>query len=227
MADRAPKNAAAAQNRIISHLNGDHQESLSLYLRHYNKLPASAVSKPLVTDITFDALTIQSADGKPHTVPFKPPMKSWAEARERTVEMDREARAALDISTIKITEYEPPKSFLQLTIFGLCIFTWAIFLTRTRIVEGTWFHDKVLPWFPGGPAWFLWIVNLIVLPVLVIHASEATWLDMSRLRKHGVERGTALWYKWIVSCFIEGRGCFQRIDATVKRKALKSENAKH
>lgn len=226
MADLTTTNAPAT-NHIITHLNNDHQEYISLYLRHYNKLSARAASKPLVTGISLDALTIQSADGRPHTIPFTPPMKSWAEARERTVAMDREARAALGLSTIKITEYEPPTSLLHRTIFGLCIFTWVIFLMRTRIVEGTWFHDRVLPWFPGGPERFLWIVNTIALPVLVLHVSEAVWLDVSRLGKHGVERGTALWYKWVVSCFVEGRACFQRIDAMVKRKALEAEKAKH
>jgi hypothetical protein len=214
------------KDRIIQHLNKDHQESLSLYLQHYKKLSASAASNPLVLDISLDALTIKSC-GKSYSIPFKPTMKSWAEARERTVEMDRESRAGLGLSSIKITEYEPPKSPLHLTVFGLCLFTFVIFVTRKSIVEGTWFYDNVLPWFPGGPAWFLWISKVIALPVLGIHMGEAYLLDRSRLRKHGVQRGTALWYQWIASCFIEGVGSFQRIDATVKRKTLEAEKAKH
>ena len=102
-----------------------------------------------------------------------------------------------------------------------------VFVTRKSIVEGTWFYDNILPWFPGGPEWFLWISKVIALPVLGIHLGEAYWLDKSRLRKHGVERGTALWSKWVASCFIEGAGCFHRIDATVKRKTLEAEKAKH
>ena len=226
MADQAAKDAVA-KGRIIKHLNADHQQSLSYYLQHYKKLSASAASKPLIGDITFDALTIESADGRSHVIPFNPPMKSWSEARQRTVDMDREARAALEISHIRITEYEPPASIAHLTVFGLCLFTFGIFVTRSRIVPGTLFYDKVLPWWPGGPEWFLWISRVIALPVLCIHLGEAYWLDKSRLRKHGVERGTALWYKWISSCFIEGFGCFQRSDATVKRKTLEAEKAKH
>jgi hypothetical protein len=141
--------------------------------------------------------------------------------------MDRESRSALDISPIAITEYEPPKSPLHITIFGLCIFTFVSFVTRNRIVEGTWFYDKVLPWYPGGPKWFLWCTKVIAFPVLVVHLGEAYWLDRSRLRKHGVDRATALWYKWIASCFIEGVGSFQRFDAIVKRKTLEAEKAKH
>jgi hypothetical protein len=213
-------------DRIVQHLNKDHQESLSLYLQHYKKLSATTASNPLVRDISFDALTIQSKSGT-YSIPFEPPMKSWADAREKTVEMDREARTGLGRSSIKITEYEPPKSPFHITVFGLCVFAFVIFVTRKSIVGGTWFYDKILPWFPGGPEWFLWIAKVIALPVLGIHLGEAYLLDRLRLRKHGVERGTALWYKWIASCFIEGFPCFQRIDATVKRKALEAEKAKH
>jgi len=208
-------------------MNADHQRSLSYYLQHFNELSASAASKPLLRDITFSSLTIQSADGKPHTIPINPPMKSWSEARTRTVEMDREARAALGISSILITSYEPPRSPLHVTVLALCLLTFVIFVTRAWIVDGTWVYDALLPWFPGGPTWFLGIAKAIALPVLGLHLGEAYWLDRSRLRKHGVEKGTALWYKWIASCFIEGMGCFQRIDATVKRKTLEAEKARH
>jgi len=218
---------AAAKERIIRHLNNDHQKTISYYLQHYKKLSSSAAYKPIVTDITFNALTVQTRDGKSYPIPFDPPMKAWSDARQRTVDMDREARSALDISPIAITAYEPPKSPFHLTVFGLCIFTFVIFVTRNEIVPGTWFYDTVLPWYPGGPKWFLWIAKVIALPVLGIHLGEAYWLDRSRLRKHGVERGSSLWYKWIASCFIEGVACFQRIDATVKRKTLEAEKAKH
>ena len=226
MADQASKDAVAKE-RIIKHLNNDHQKSLSYYLQHYKKLSSSVAYKPLVTDITFDALTIKTRGGESYPIPFNPPMKSWADARQRTVDMDGEARSALDISPIAITAYEPPLSPVHLTVFGLCIFTFVIFVTRNKIVPGTWFYDNVLPWYPGGPKWFLWIARVIALPVLGIHMGETYWLDRTRLRRHGVERGTALWYKWVASCFIEGMGCFQRIDATVKRKTLEAEKAKH
>ena len=213
-------------DRIVQHLNKDHRESLSLYLQHYKKLSAGAASNPTVSDISFDALTI-FARGKSYSIPFNPPMKSWADARERTVEMDRESRAGLDLSSIKITSYEPPKSPFHVTVFSLCIFAFVIFVTQNSIVPGTCFYDNVLPWFPGGPEWFLWISKVIALPVLGLHLGEAYLLDTRKLRKHGVERGSALWWKWIASCFIEGFGCFQRIDATVKKKTLEAEKAKH
>lgn len=94
-------------------------------------------------------------------------------------------------------------------------------------MPGTWFYDVPLTYWPGGPEWFVWIAKAIALPVLIIHLVEAYMMDRTRLRKYGVERGSGLWWTWIVSCFIEGYGCHQRIDAAVKRKTKEAELAKH
>ena len=141
--------------------------------------------------------------------------------------MDREARTALGISPIAITEYEPPKSIFHVTVFGLCVLTTVVFLTKQWVVPGTFVYDKILPWWPGGPEWFLWISKTIALPVLLIHVGETVLLDQTRLWKYGVEKGSGLWWKWIGSCLIEGYGTFARIDATVKRKQMEAEKQTH
>jgi hypothetical protein len=94
-------------------------------------------------------------------------------------------------------------------------------------MEGTFLYDTILPWFPGGPEWFLLILKVIALPVVTIHLTEAYLFDKKKLRKYNVQKGTGLWWKWIVSCFIEGYGCFQRIDAMVKIKEREAEKASH
>lgn len=93
MADQAAKEKAAKE-RIITHLNNDHQQSLTYYLQHYNSLSQWESSSPILTDITFDALTFRLASGGRSTIPLYPPMTSWSEARIRTVEMDRIARVS-------------------------------------------------------------------------------------------------------------------------------------
>lgn len=226
MADQASKDAAA-KDRIVQHLNKDHQRSLSYYLQHYNSLSAWEASSPVLTDITFFHLVFRLSSGDRSTIPLYPPLTSWSEARIRTVEMDRDARAALGISSIQLASYLPPKSLFHRAIFGLCAMTFVIFTTKQWIVPGTFVYDKILPWFPGGADWFLWISNGIALPVLGIHVFEAYNLDKTRLRKYGVERGSAVWWKWIASCFIEGFACFQRIDGEVKRKEVEAEKVKH
>ena len=94
-------------------------------------------------------------------------------------------------------------------------------------MAGTWFYDNVLPWFPGGGEWFVWTAKTIALPVVGIHMTEATLLDRTRLQKYGVERGGALWWKWMASALIEGFGCFQRIDTAVRRMEREAEKEKH
>ncbi len=94
-------------------------------------------------------------------------------------------------------------------------------------MEGTWFYDTVLPWFPGGPEFFLLTAKTIALPVVGLHALEATIFEKTRLQKYGVERWSGLWFKWVASCACEGFGCFQRIDAAVKRKEKEAEKESH
>ncbi|KUJ13593.1 uncharacterized protein LY89DRAFT_687627 [Mollisia scopiformis] len=226
MADQSSKDEAA-KARIIKHMNADHADSVSYYLQHYCSLSPRAARGAALSDISLSAMTVRTVDNKTHTIPFTPPMTSWAEARTRTVDMDRESRSALDVSSIRITSYEPPRKRFHIFVFGICLFTFGVFAMRNKIVPGTWFYDVPLRYWPGGPEVFVWIARTIALPVVAIHLGEAYMMDTTRLRKHGVERGTSLWWMWVVSCFIEGYGCHQRIDAAVKKKTKEAEQAKH
>ncbi|RDW75793.1 hypothetical protein BP5796_06614 [Coleophoma crateriformis] len=224
MAD--PK-AEAAKARIISHMNADHQTSLSYYLRHYAQLSASQARKPSMLDISMDSMTLQTAAGEKHTIAINPPMASWADARLRAVDMDKEAREALGIDSIRITAYEPPTTPIHIFVFTACALTAILFILSSKIVPGTTFYDSVLPYFPGGPKVFVWLVKRLAFPVLLIHIAETYFLDKTRLTRYGVERGSALWWQWVASCFIEGFGCFQRIDWEVARKRKEAEGKAH
>ncbi|KAH8687573.1 hypothetical protein BGZ60DRAFT_362664 [Tricladium varicosporioides] len=224
--DQASKDAAMKQ-RIIKHMNADHQESLVHYLQHFSKLSAKQARSPILTDISLESMTIKTVDGTTQKLPFRPPMKSFAEARTRTVDMDREAREGLNISNIKITEFYPPKTFVHRLVVGLCALAFTVFLTRDKLMEGSWIYENVLPWFPGGPKTFHWLARVIALPTLVLHLLECVLLDRTRLQKYGVARGSTLWWKYMAMCFLEGFGNFQRIDAAVLRKKKEAEKEKH
>ena len=150
--------------RIIKHMNNDHADSISLYLRHYRKLSASSARGAIMTDISLSAMTFETTDGKTHIILLKPPMASFAEARTRSVDMDREARSALDISPIKLTSYLPPRKPAHIIVFGLCAMAYVNFTTKHMMVPGTFFYDKVLPWWPGGPESYLWTCRQSLLP---------------------------------------------------------------
>lgn len=217
----------AAKARIIKHMNADHQQSLSYYLQHFNGLSSFEARNALITDITFDYMTFRISGGNTSSLPLYPPMTSWADARSRTVELDRIARTALGISSIRITEFQRASSPLHIAITFLILFGVFCFIAHPWIVPGTFIYDKLLPYYPGGPAWFQWMSKVIALPTLAIHVGEVIVLDQTRLRKYGVERFSPLWWKWVGACFVEGFGCFQRIDAMVARKAKEAESKKH
>jgi len=209
---------AAMRTRIITHMNKDHHRSLSLYLRHFNKLPARRVSSPpTMKDITVSAMTIQTADGATHTIPFDPPMSSLSEARNRVVEMDKLARASLGLADVDITTYTRPRGFDSF-VFGAVVFYFLCFFTLPWAVQGNpiWEFWNVV--FPGGAETYRWVVRTIFIPVLGIHLFEMALLERTRLRKYGVERGTRVWWLWMGSCFFEGYPAFKRFDGLVRKK---------
>ncbi|QSZ31758.1 hypothetical protein DSL72_001326 [Monilinia vaccinii-corymbosi] len=214
---------AATKTRILTHMNADHASSLSLYLRHYCQLSNGEASTATLRDISLSSLAISSKSGKSHTIPLEPPMSSYADARPRFVAMDSECRTGLNISPYTITRYEPPKTFFHRLVFALCLITMVTLATMSYIVPGTFFYDDVLPWFPGGAKTFLWIANKVAIPTVIIHVSEAIWMDRARLGKYNVERGSSLWWKWMISCLIEGYGSFARIDAMLKEQKKEKE----
>ncbi|OAA54870.1 hypothetical protein ISF_08141 [Cordyceps fumosorosea ARSEF 2679] len=217
---------AARKDRIISHMNRDHTREMSHYLRHYNGLSARQAARPSLRDLSLEALLIR-ADGLDHTLPFAPPLASWAEVRPRLVEMDAVARAALDISDVAVTSYVAPRPA-----------DWAVLLA----VSFYFVSAATLPWtgegsaawrlleaarFPGGAATFRWLVRALFVPVLGIHVAECYLLDRWRLSRHGVERFSAVWLMWEVSCFLEGLMAWHRFDELVAEKQRQKAAKKH
>jgi hypothetical protein len=218
----------AAKARIIKHMNADHQASLSYYLQHYAHLSARAADKALLHDISFTAMTIQTSDGGLHHVAIAPPMASWADARPRAVAMDQEARAALGLSEVAVAEYVPPRAPLHLLIIGGLLFFYGSYaaLAMGYLRPGSWYWEQVLRLFPGGPESYCWVLRTIFWPVIAIHVAEAVWMEARKLKKHGVVRGTGLWWLWMIGTFIEGFGSHDRFNKLVRRKGREMENVK-
>ncbi|CAG7557077.1 unnamed protein product [Fusarium equiseti] len=213
----------ARRNRIVSHMNKDHTREISYYLRHYARLSSSAASDPVLTDIDLNGMTIKSNDGKEHIVPFTPSLASWAEVKERIIEMANTAREALGLSDIIITAYTPPEGF-GIVVTGSVLF---YFFCAASL---PWIQPGSRPWqllnesFPGGATFFHWLVKAIFYPVIGIHVVECFFFDR-KLQRHGVERLSGQWWLWIVNCFFEGFPAFKRVDGIVARKQEKSGKA--
>ncbi|KAK3297887.1 uncharacterized protein B0H64DRAFT_393334 [Chaetomium fimeti] len=195
---------------------------------------------PLMTDIDLTSVTLQlPGSALLHRVVFEPPLAGWAERRGRLVEMTRVAREALGVvaedgdaggdhgagaggekAVVVVNEYMAPRVPLDLAIFvGILAYylsfglVWMGYVTpgslTAQVVEAVR--------FPGGVEGFVWLVETIFVPVVVLHVFETWLLERTKLQKFGVKRGSAVWWMWVVSVFIEGAMAFKRFDIVVEK----------
>ena len=223
-ADQATKDATMKQ-RVVTHMNCDHQDSLIRYLEHFSSVSSFLARNARLEDITFSSLTIRSS-GTNYNIPIKPPMTAWSEVRQRVVALDAEAVAGLGRSSIAVKSYVKPYGSM-LVVFAACVITWTSFSRRANFESGSLLYESILRYVPQF-ANFCWQVQpLVIYPMLVLHTSEATYMAHSRLSKHTVPFGSQLWWTWVCSTFIEGFGSFVRFDAIVKAGEARRANAKH
>ncbi|KAL7624719.1 hypothetical protein AAE478_006290 [Parahypoxylon ruwenzoriense] len=224
--------------RIIAHMNADHARELEEYLRAFNGVSASAARGAQLADMTLDSMTVTCASGT-HAVSIVPPLGSVAEARVRLVDMSQRARQKLGLSAIRIATYAPPArwgilSFAGVSLYFVCAATLGLVQPGTRAWEVI---DARFPAFPGGfgggddggALTYVWLVKAIFAPVLAIHVTEAWWMARTRLARHSVDAGTALWWLWVADTFLEGYPAMMRFDGLVaaEEKRKQKESAKH
>lgn len=153
-----------------------------------------------------DSLHIRCG-GALYTIPLDPPLSSLKEARERVVQMDKEAIAELGRSEVTVKEYRSPKGF-HAVVFGLCLFTYVVFSRRANVLPGSLIYDYLLNYVPGS-SYFAGIQPAVLWLTVGIHLAEAVVMAR-RLGRHSVPLLSRLWWTWVGSCFIEGYGSFQR-----------------
>lgn len=225
MPDQAAKDAAAKQ-RIITHMNTDHQDSLIRYLEHFCHVSSFSARNAKLADITFDSLTILASNGKPHTIPIKPPMTSWSEARPRVVAMDAEAVAGLNRSNITVKKFRGPKGVMGV-VFVAAAVTFVVFSKRSNFEPGALVYDTVMRHVPNFNKFCHTIQPLVLYPMIALHSWEAYNMDQTRLEKHSIPRFSKLWWKWIFMTFIGGIGLFKSFDSIVEEEEAKKANANH
>ncbi|CAG9938900.1 unnamed protein product [Clonostachys rosea f. rosea IK726] len=228
--------AEQRRQRIIKHMNDGHLESLQLYLQVYSGVEeASAKSGCELVDVSLSHLLIRTGDGKEHTVQFAPPLDAWGEIRPRLVEMDALARAKLGIApldnsddpdSIVITEWLAPRGFDAVVLGSICWYFFSYF-TLPLLVPGTWGWKVLEAVFPGGPAWYCWIVKAIFWPVVGIHTAEAFFFDRTRMVNNGVQRFSRVWWLWVGNCWMEGYTAWKRVDALIAAKKEEKRLKKH
>ncbi|KAI9856784.1 MAG: hypothetical protein M1824_005255 [Vezdaea acicularis] len=225
MADLDQRPQAAAKARVIAHMNADHKESLAFFCQYYSNLPSHSVALAQIEDMDLDHMIIVTNTSR-NLIRIDPPMKSWAEARARMVKMDEEAIAGLGLSKIIINQYVPPKGF-HLVVFILCVMTFILMSTRRNFLPGSIIYEIFLRGNRRIAKFLCRIQPFVLYPMLALHASEAIYLDQTRLKRHRVRRLTKRWCMWMASSFIEGIGAKQRFDKLVKKKILLQQAVKH
>lgn len=225
MASQSEKDAAT-KTRIITHMNADHQDSLIHYLQHHAHLSSFSARNAHLTDIAFSHLTITSSPSHAHFIPISPPMTAWSEARPRVVAMDKEACAALGISSITMKKYKAPYGFMTV-VMAAVVLTIFIFVRRANFEKGSWCYDYLLRYVQEFAAWAWKVQPLVWWPMVVLHVGEAVYMWRSRLEKHTVRMGGVVWWKWVVSTFFEGYGAFIRFDEVVREEEERRAAAKH
>lgn len=226
MAEKSSKSTdEAAKQRIITHMNNDHQDSLIRYLRYYAQLSSFSARNAHLADISFNNLTILS-NGTPHVIPIKPAMTSWSEARPRVVAMDEEAVAGLGASNITVKTYKPPRGFMTV-VFVVCALTQISFCRRANFEPGSVFYDTLLINIPNFANFCRVIQPLVIWFMVISHGAEAMWIAKSRLEKHTVRMFSKLWWMWVLSCYVEGVGSFARFSECVREEKAKREGMKH
>jgi len=225
MADAQAKDAAAKE-RIIQHMNKDHQDSLIRYLEHYCHVSSYYARNAQLEDITFASMTIITGQSCRYIIPLDPPLASWSEARLRVVAMDSESIDGLKRSKITVKKYKKPRG-LWIVVPILVAGTLVAFSKRSNFEPGSILFDYLLKSVPDF-AKFCHTIQPYLLPgVIAIHATEAAHMASSRLDKHSVPRFTLLWWKWVISAFFEGVGAFRRLDQIVADEEDLKAKIKH
>ncbi len=227
MASQSEKDAAA-RTRIITHMNADHQDSISRYLQYYHCVSSFGSRNAVLSDIDFASMTILPSPNseRVYRVAMSPPMTSWSEARPRVVEMDTEATAALGRSTVTVKEYVRPRG-LMAVVWIVVFVTFLAFSRRANFRPGSWCYDGLLSYVPSFGNFCWRIQPLVFYPMVVLHAAEATYMERTRLQRHTVKVFGRVWWMWISSTFVEGIGAFLRFDEVVREEEQRKAKARH
>lgn len=131
--------------------------------------------------------------------------------------MTNHSRQNADSTTTIITEFAAPGAIDWIAISGM-LSLYGSGLAAPYITPGSKIWDLLLEHAPFSPNRLVWVARTVVPLLALVHAFEAVLFDQLRMRRHGVRRWSALWWKWEFSCFVEGVGAWVRIGKVIAEK---------
>lgn len=179
-----------------------------------------------MTDIDLQQMKLSCA-GQQAVIAFDPPMKALREARERLVQMDKDALQVLGRSDITITEFIPPYAKLgHLYNFTQCLLCYLLLPRSANFKPGSLLYETLLFRVPAFAEFVARIGWIVVLGMVPIHLFEAS-LMAKKLANHGLTYLDKLWWQWVGTCFVEGITSFWRLDGFIEEKRKENEAKKH
>ena len=237
MSSEAGPKLAATKTQILTHMTKDHADSLALMLNHFCRIPTSINPPPSsisLDEITLDHFTISHSSGR-NLIKFKPPMTSYAESRQRFVELHKEALRGLDLADFKVEKFVAPNKAYQWFTHAICVITFVTFIF--------WPAEQFFPESGGWPyqIWSLGglvpsvarlsgrVKDRVLIGMFVIHLSEAAWFSKMRLRRYWVPRFSWTWWMWVTVAFNGGVAGIWRFEDYVKeiKEKKKKKGEKH
>jgi hypothetical protein len=168
-----------------------------------------------------------SCGGQQAVIAFDPPMKAMREARERLVQLDKDALQTLGRSDIPITKFVPAYTHpAHLWNFTQCVLAMVLLPRQANWQPGSLLYDNMLYVVPGFASFVARIGWTVFVCMLPIHAVEVV-IMARKLAKHGCTFMDAVWCKWVGTCFIEGFTSFSRLNALIEEKRREKDAKKH
>ncbi|KAK9348547.1 hypothetical protein V1522DRAFT_398904 [Lipomyces starkeyi] len=222
----APSNSESMKQRIISHMNKDHQVSLKDYLLYYKGIvPTRNIE---MRDVTLEYVTIgyeivhnKGIDQLEAKIEFNPPMNSLADARDVLVGMAMQASEGLGYATITPLDKFIPPTWRSIPIILLVLVsTYCVYWNPASINDKEFvlrkykvYDIEIVPKLIKTAYW----------SAIVYHAIEALilyiWTGMYRVP-------TLKRIVWCVCAFLEGFPAIGRFRTLMEEKDKTSEDTK-
>ncbi|KAK7206659.1 hypothetical protein BZA70DRAFT_294062 [Myxozyma melibiosi] len=216
----------SAKDRIITHMNKDHELSLRDYLTFYKGIVPSRNVQ--LKDITLDKLTIsyelihnRGIDELEAVIDLTPPMKSMAEARDVLVGMALQASEGLGYATVTpVDAFLPPTARSVPIILSILAGIYYVFVNSAALDN----PNSVLRQYKLYDYEFVpTLIKAGVYLALIYHVGEALVLFIwtGAYRVPSLKR-----MAWVVSGFFEGWPALARFRSLMEEKDKASAKTK-
>lgn len=126
----------------------------------------------------------------------------------------------MSTSTVQVREFSFPSGELGRGTI-ICGIVMLLSSRREFIGPGSPAYDYVLAGRPNATKAATWVQNGVFFLLFGAHAVETALFAAKQLRNHGVPVLSAVWLKWMLTCFAGGQFAYKHFDQVVAATAKK------